>query len=183
MGVEVIAVPRGAEVLLDLRLESVAEGILVSGAARAEAVGECARCLVEIRQAVVADLRELFAFPDSLTAATTEEDELPRLHDDLLDLEPLVRDEVVLALPLAPLCRPDCAGLCAGCGERLDQLEPGHSHEILDSRWAALVAKFAEDVAPGGQDHRSAVQSQAGPSTTRPTNTDQRPTDHLNEEN
>ena len=142
IGLPVIAVPPGAAIELNLRLESVAEGVLVSGTVSGSAVGECARCLTDIRVPVTAELRELFAYPDSTTAATTDDDEIPRLVDDLLPLEPLVRDEVVLALPLAPLCRPDCAGLCVNCGERMDDLEPGHSHEILDSRWADLAAKF-----------------------------------------
>jgi len=142
MGIEVIAIPTGGEVELDLRLESVAEGVLVSGTAAGTAVGECARCLIDIELPVVAHLRELFAYPESATAATTEDDEIPRLVDELIDLEPLVRDELVLELPIAPLCRPDCPGLCSECGERLDDLEPGHSHEILDPRWADLAAKF-----------------------------------------
>lgn len=147
MGIEVLAVPRGAEIDLDVRIESVAEGVLVSGLASGTAVGECARCLTEISVPVGADLRELFAYPDSTTAATTDDDEIPRLVDDLIDLEPLVRDEIVVTMPLAPLCRPDCAGLCVDCGERFDDLEPGHSHEILDPRWADLAAKFG---VPGG---------------------------------
>ena len=147
------AAPRQARVLhpdlrldLDLRLESVVEGVLVSGTAAAIAVGQCSRCLVDLTEPVIALLRELYAYPDSTTAATTDEDELPRLIDDLVDLEPLVRDEVVLALPMAPLCRPDCPGLCSVCGERFDDLEPGHSHEILDPRWAALREKFNSDI-------------------------------------
>ncbi len=147
MGIEVIAVPTGDEVDLDLRLESVAEGVLVSGTASGTAIGECARCLVEVHFPVTAKLRELYAYPESTTAATTEDDEIPRLIDDLIDLEPLVRDEIVLELPIAPLCRPDCPGLCSECGERFDDLEPGHSHEILDPRWADLAAKFGM---PGG---------------------------------
>ena len=142
MGLDVVAVPAGAEVDLDLRLESVAEGVLVSGTAAAVAVGQCSRCLIDLTEPVIAKIRELYAYPESTTAATTDDDELPRLVDDLVDLEPLVRDEVVLALPMAPLCRPDCPGLCAECGERFDDLEPGHSHEILDPRWAALRDRF-----------------------------------------
>ena len=116
--------------------------MLVSGTAAAAAVGQCSRCLVDLTEPVIARIRELYAYPESTTAATTDDDELPRLVDDLVDLEPLVRDEVVLALPMAPLCRPDCPGLCAECGERFDDLEPGHSHEILDPRWAALRDRF-----------------------------------------
>ena len=117
----------------------------MSGTAAATAVGQCSRCLIDLTEPVIARLRELYAYPDSTTAATTDDDELPRLVDDLVDLEPLVRDEVVLALPMAPLCRPDCPGLCAECGERFDDLEPGHSHEILDPRWAALRDRFDSD--------------------------------------
>jgi DUF177 domain-containing protein len=142
MGLDVVAVPPGAEVDLDLRLESVAEGVLVSGTAAATAVGQCARCLIEVIEPVVAGVRELFAYPDSATAATTDEDEIPLVQDDRIDLEQVVRDEIVTALPMAPLCRPDCRGLCVECGGRLDDLEPDHSHEILDPRWAALRDRF-----------------------------------------
>lgn len=143
MGIEVIAVPGGAPVDLNLRLESVVEGILVSGTATADAVGECSRCLTELTRGVSAKLRELYAFPDSTTALTVEDDEVLILEGDLIDLEPLVRDELTLQLPLAPLCRPDCPGLCAVCGERLVDLEPDHNHEVVDTRWAALRSKFA----------------------------------------
>ena len=142
IGLDVVAVPPGADVDLDLRLEAVAEGVLVSGTAAAVAVGQCSRCLIDLTEPVIARIRELYAYPDSATAATTDVDELPRTVDDLVDLQPLVRDEVVLALPMAPLCRPDCLGLCVECGERLDDLEPGNSHEILDLRWAALRDRF-----------------------------------------
>ncbi|MBM9469552.1 YceD family protein [Nakamurella leprariae] len=142
IGLDVLAVPPGADVELDLRLESVAEGVLVSGIARAEAVGECARCLGELTVPVTATIRELFAYPGSTTAETTDEDEIGRVVDDLVDLEQTVRDEMVLALPLAPLCRPDCPGLCSECGEPLADLDANHSHEILDPRWDALRSRF-----------------------------------------
>ncbi len=157
MGLEVLAVPAGAEVDLDLRLESVAEGVLVSGTAAATAAGQCARCLIEVTEPVVAGVRELFAYTDSATAATTDEDEVARLLDDRIDLEQLVRDEVVTALPMAPLCRPDCRGLCIECGGRLDDLEPDHSHEILDPRWAALRDRF------GTEEPESTGRPPAGP--------------------
>ena len=159
MGIEVLAVPTGDDVWMDVRLESVAEGVLVSGIASGIALGECARCLTDIEVPVSADLRELFAYPDSTTAATTDDDEIPRLVDDLIDLEPLVRDEIVLTMPLAPLCRPDCPGLCSGCGERFDDVGPDHSHEILDARWADVAAKFG---APGPSPARSGNLSSGG---------------------
>jgi uncharacterized protein len=83
-------------------------------------------------------IAELFAYADSTTEETTDEDEVGRMQGDLLDLEPAVRDAVVLTLPVSPLCRPDCPGLCPECGVRLDDLPADHSHEDVDPRWAAL---------------------------------------------
>jgi uncharacterized protein len=125
---------------LDLVLQSVTEGVLVTGTVSAAVEGECSRCLDPVSNTLVVDICELFAYPDSATDETTDEDEISRIVDDLIDLEPVVRDLVVLALPMSPLCREDCAGLCAECGQRLDDLPAGHSHEQLDPRWAALAA-------------------------------------------
>lgn len=147
LGVEgVIAVPRGAEVDLDVLLESVVEGVLVSGTAVAPVEGECSRCLDPIRgDEVEVEFTELFAYPDSATEQTTDEDEVARLVDDLLDLEPVVRDATVLALPSVPLCTPDCAGLCPGCGVKWADAGPDHRHETIDPRWAALTERFSPD--------------------------------------
>ena len=141
---EVIAVPRGAEVELDLLLESVVEGVLVSGTATATASGECSRCLETVSEPVEVELTELYAYPDSATEATTDEDEVERLVDDLINLESVVRDAVVLALPPVPLCSPDCAGLCPDCGGRWAELGPDHRHETIDPRWAGLLERFGD---------------------------------------
>ena len=111
--------------------------------------GDCGRCLEPVSDELVVDFRELFAYPDSTTDATTEQDEVHRLDGDYLDAEPVVRDAIVLGLPFTPLCRPDCAGLCPACGQRLDELPADHTHEVLDPRWAALAA--FTDTAPGDQ--------------------------------
>jgi DUF177 domain-containing protein len=137
LGIEVLRVPEGSPVDFELRLEAVMEGVLVTGQAHAELVGECARCLEEIHDEVVADFQELFAYEDSDTAESADED-ANRLEGDLLDLEPVLRDAVVLALPFQPLCRDDCPGLCPECGARLAD-DPGHQHEEpVDPRWATL---------------------------------------------
>ena len=60
------------------------------------------------------------------------------MQGDLIDLEPAVRDAIVLTLPTNPLCRPDCPGLCPECGVHFDDLPADHSHEAADPRWAAL---------------------------------------------
>jgi uncharacterized protein len=142
LGVEgVITVPKGAQVELDVLLESVVEGVLVSGTAVAPVSGECSRCLDPISpddHDVSVEFTELFAYPDSVTDETTDDDELPRVVDEHVDVEQTVRDAVVLALPLAPLCTDDCPGLCPECGERRADLGPDHGHETLDPRWAAL---------------------------------------------
>ncbi len=141
----VIAVPKGAEVELDVLLESVVEGVLVSGTAFGPLEGECSRCLDPITDEVEVDITELFAYPDSTTDETTDEDEVSRLVDDLLDLEPVVRDAVVLALPHVPLCAPDCRGLCVDCGGKWADLDPNHRHETIDPRWAALNERLQQD--------------------------------------
>jgi uncharacterized protein len=137
-GLELIGVPQGATVDLDLRLESVMEGVLVSGTATMPVEGECGRCLDPVGETVVVDVQELFAYPDSTSDATSTEDEVSRLQGDFLDLEPVLRDAVVLALPANPLCREDCPGLCSECGEHWDELPSDHTHEQVDPRWAAL---------------------------------------------
>ena len=140
LGLDVIGVPEGAPLALELRLESVTEGVLVTGTVSAPVTGQCGRCLEPVTDELDVEICELFAYPDSVTDETTEPDEVHRIAGDLLDVEPVVRDVVVLALPWTPLCRPDCPGLCAGCGQRLDELPPGHTHEMIDPRWAALAA-------------------------------------------
>jgi len=137
LGIEVLRVPEGSPIEFDLRLEAVMEGVLVTGTARAALEGECVRCLQPIRDEIAADFQELFVYDDSETD-DDEADETSRLEGDLLDLEPLLRDAVVLALPFQPLCREDCPGLCAECGARLAD-DPDHQHdEPVDPRWAAL---------------------------------------------
>ncbi|TDD72530.1 YceD family protein [Actinomadura rubrisoli] len=145
-GVEMVGVPEGAAIELDLRLEAVLEGVLVTGTATVPLEGECARCLDPITSEFDADFQELFVYPDTRSGGNADDDEL-RLEDDLIDLEPVLRDAVLLALPLSPLCRDDCPGLCPDCGVRLADVGPDHHHETADPRWAALQG-LAGDVAP-----------------------------------
>ncbi|MGH3907031.1 MAG: YceD family protein [Pseudonocardiaceae bacterium] len=138
LGLDVIRIPEGDEVSLDLRLESVMEGVLVSGTATAPVAGECARCLDPLADRLEVELTELFAYPDTATEETTDPEEVSRVVDDLVDLEPVVRDAVLLALPQAPLCQDDCPGLCPECGAKRAELDAEHRHETMDLRWAAL---------------------------------------------
>jgi uncharacterized protein len=138
LGLELIGVPQGTDLELDLRLESVSEGVLVSGTVTVPVQGECGRCLRPISDTLTVPIQELYAYEHSTTDETTEEDEVGRLQGDLFDLEPALRDGVVLELPTNPLCREDCPGLCPECGVRWDELPADHSHQQVDPRWAAL---------------------------------------------
>jgi uncharacterized protein len=138
LGLELIRVPAGAPIALTLRMESVSEGVLVTGGVQAELTGECGRCLREIGETLDVEFQELYAYAHSTTDETADEDEVGRMQGDLIDLEPALRDSVVLALPNNPLCREDCPGLCPECGVPWDELPADHSHRRIDPRWAAL---------------------------------------------
>ncbi|MCU1536101.1 MAG: metal-binding protein [Humibacillus sp.] len=144
LGIDILAVPEGSPVTLDLRLEAVMEGVLVTGTARAGLDGECARCLDPIVDDVDVTLQELYVYDDQRHDTdghhdAGDDDEVSTMEDDLIDLEPLLRDAVVLALPFQPLCEDDCPGLCTECGASLKQ-DPDHTHDApIDPRWAALT--------------------------------------------
>ncbi|MGV1008204.1 MAG: YceD family protein [Dermatophilaceae bacterium] len=142
LGTEIVAVPAGAVLDLALRVEAVSEGILLSGTVRSSATGMCVRCLDPVRLAVEAPLQELFVYGDRAAhhhevSADPDDADVHELAGDLLDLEPVLRDAMVPALPFQPVCRPDCPGLCSECGARLAD-DPGHHHDVFDARWAAL---------------------------------------------
>lgn len=141
---EVIGVPEGAPVRLELRLESVMEGVLVTGTARAPLAGDCVRCLEPVERQLDTDFQELYSYPDAAErfgGVAGEDDgdqeETLVLTDEMFDLQPVLRDAVVLALPWQPVCQEDCPGLCSQCGVRLVG-DPGHHHDASDIRWAAL---------------------------------------------
>ena len=164
LGIEVIGVLEGAMVELDMRFESVMEGVLVTGTVRAPLTGECVRCLEPIERELETGFQQLYSYPDASEYGTgapedADEETLP-IEGDLFDLEPMLRDAVVLALPMQPVCREDCPGLCSQCGARLAD-DPGHHHEIADPRWAALqgFTAFSED---GGKDDNSGPDKGTG---------------------
>jgi uncharacterized protein len=119
-----------------VRLEAVSEGVLVTGTATAPVSGECARCLEPLASSVEASFQELYGYEPG---CTEDDEESAALQGELLDLEPVFRDAVVLALPLSPLCTDDCPGLCAECGARLADARPGHQHgDAVLPEWEAL---------------------------------------------
>ena len=124
-------VEKGDEIVIDGRLESVHEGILVSANVSSEAKTECSRCLDPLKLEVDVEFQELFAY------SLTDEDDLV-ISDETIDLEQVVRDAVVLSLPFQPICSNDCEGLCVDCGVKMAD-NPQHVHEApVDPRWNAL---------------------------------------------
>lgn len=137
-GIAVIGVKDGATVHMDVRLESLHDGILVSADVDTVATGECVRCLDDIEQRIEVEIQELFAYSEDEAFDYT-------VIDEHVDLEPLVRDAVVLALPFQPVCRPDCPGLDPETGERLADFPDRKPTEVLDPRWSALAGFAANE--------------------------------------
>jgi len=146
-GNAVIGVKPGTVVRINARLESLHDGILVSGDVATVAEGECVRCLVEVIVPVEVEFQEVFAYSVDEAFDYT-------VHDDHVDLEPIVRDAVVLSLPFQPVCQEDCLGLCSQCGVRLLD-SPGHEHEApVDPRWAALAGLESLNDSPESEEKR-----------------------------
>lgn len=139
------AVPDGATLAVDVVLESLTDGIVVAGAVSAPWEALCRRCLEPVSGTALAEVRELYQ-----PARTASSDEAFTFRGEQLDLEPMAREAILLELPLAPLCRPDCAGLCAVCGANRNETDCGHVAVVRDARWAALD----ELLEPGRLDHR-----------------------------
>jgi uncharacterized protein len=125
-------VPDGSPVDVDVELESLTDAVVVTGRVQADWDAPCRRCLTTAHGHVDVEVRERYQTPP-----VTDEDAFA-LDGDQLDLEPLVREAVLLDLPLAPLCRPDCKGLCPQCGANRNEFDCGHDERPADPRWAAL---------------------------------------------
>lgn len=149
LGSGMVRVPEGRDLHLEVQLEDVSDGVLVTCVVTAPLVGECARCLDEFTSAAQVRFCELFA-----TDPGESEDDGYLLDGDLLDLEPALRDALVLDLPLSPLCGEDCQGLCSTCGVKLADAEPGHAHPDDGGVWAVLKDLF-------GPEDRAAAEDQA----------------------
>lgn len=147
LGEALIAVEEGATVEIEARLDSIHEGVLVAGRARATAVGECGRCLGPVEKTIDVDVTDLFAYP-------SEEEFDFHIHEEQVDLEELVRDAIVLALPFQPVCRPDCPGLDPETGARLADHPELTPKETLDPRWGALAGFQAEGAGSDEDDAR-----------------------------
>jgi len=155
VGVPLVAVPAGDVIEVDMRLESVAEGVLLSADIYAIAKGECIRCLDPVEITVERKIQELYRYEPtndkggkrkkhSSRTDTSDEIDLDAVDELWLDgnemnLEVPIRDAIVLDLPVNPLCSEACLGLCPDCGEKWEKLPEDHVHEVIDARWAGLA--------------------------------------------
>ncbi len=158
LGFDVMAIAQDEPIDIEMKLESVAEGVLVTANVISEAVGECGRCLDEVVFDIDENFVELFEYAEDPRQARKkdkkksqrakdaeeaekldDEDELRQMDGDEIDLEGPIRDAIILNLPINPLCSPDCLGLCPDCGEKWENLPEDHAHEVIDARWAGLA--------------------------------------------
>ena len=148
IGVPLIAVPEGDLIEVDARLESVAQGVLLSAEIFAVAKGECIRCLDPVELEIERMIQELYRYEPTNEKGRKKkreeedvdleaEDEL-QMEGDVLNLEIPIIYAIILALPVNPLCSTDCRGLCPECGEKWANLPEGHLHEVIDARWSGL---------------------------------------------
>ncbi len=127
-----------------IRIESVLDGVLVNLDFDFEVEAECARCLEPVMWTDHSRVTELFLYEETdsrgrvVQACDDASEELTFFYvqDDAVDLLDSVRDAIVLDLPLSPLCRPDCLGICPQCGDKFEGVP--HDHATTDHRWSAL---------------------------------------------
>jgi len=136
LSVPLLGIEQNSDMHVDIRLDAVHEGVLVSGTVEGTLTGQCSRCLDPITEFTTIDIQELFQLE---LDPMVEEEEQHLVENGLINIEPVMRDALVTSLPFQPRCSPDCQGLCDQCGVRLEGAGPDHYHEQLDPRWAALA--------------------------------------------
>lgn len=140
-GLEMISIPARSPISIAVTATSVDEGILVRGHVRAEAIGECSRCLAPVDMSIDQGFDELYEYESKASALTEEDvetDQILMVTEEKVDLAIPVRDAVILALPVNPLCDESCEGLCSICGLPWRELPEDHAHQESDPRWKAL---------------------------------------------
>lgn len=152
-------VAEGEPVTVELELEALTDGVVVTGTLTVAWEATCRRCLRPVRGAATAVVREVFAeHPVS--------DEQWVFDGEELDLEPMVRELLLLELPLAPLCRETCAGLCPTCGADRNEGPCGCDDRPVDPRWQVLDALRAR---PGADEPPANGADQGGMDRSGPS--------------
>ncbi|PJM74323.1 DNA-binding protein [Bifidobacterium primatium] len=169
IGDEVISIKEGAPVHVCGSFDSIVDGLVLTASVTAPVTAECSRCLKPLNANHTITVTAFFPYaPDvhdqrrkgghgeeevDIIAGEEEGDDTYPLagNNTFADIEALLRDNLVESLPLKPLCRPDCQGLCPQCGEDLNE-HPDHHHEVSDIRWSALESLKAQLEAEAGDD-------------------------------
>ena len=151
IGDQVVGIPAGTPVHVAGNIDSLVDGLLLQAHISAPLNTECTRCLRPVNTSIQDDPVVFFPYKEPEPEPTHGKEEILAEQEEasgqtyplasggaFMDLEALLRDTLVEALPLQPLCRPDCRGLCPQCGMDLND-HPDHHHEIMDDRWAALA--------------------------------------------
>ena len=149
IGVPLIGIPEGDLLELDVRCESVTEGILVTADIYGVAIGECIRCLDPVELEVDRKIQELYRYEPTDDKGKKsrrkdedlddlDEDEVLYVEGEQVNLEVPILDAIILSLPVNPLCDEECLGLCPDCGEKWEKLPEDHAHDVVDARWAGL---------------------------------------------
>lgn len=125
------------DVRLDGVIESVVDGLLVRGVVSGDMAMACARCLADLQEHVEADVVELFTDPADAESPDDVEAGY-EITDGTIDLDTMMRDALVPAVPYRPLCQADCKGLCAQCGINRNEADCACVDAVTDARWAAL---------------------------------------------
>lgn len=126
-----------SDIRFDGVVESVVDGLLVRGLVSADVEMACARCLQDLQQPIGADVVELFTDP-AAAESTGDIDAGYEITDGTIDLDTMIRDALVPAVPYRPLCSDDCKGLCAQCGTNRNHADCSCVDVATDARWAAL---------------------------------------------
>ncbi len=158
MGFDILAIATDEPIDIELKLESVSDGVLATANVRSLATGECTRCLDPVEIDIDENFVELYEYSEDPRIVRKrekkmserakakkleeeeldEEDEIRQMDGEDIDLEGPIRDAIILNLPINPLCTPDCPGLCPECGEKWRDLPDDHAHQVTDIRWAGL---------------------------------------------
>lgn len=157
---EVLAVPAGTQVELEVAVTTVDDGVYVEVQGSAPLVGQCIRCLKDIEIPKSFSIADVYGYEERGRKRSRHESDkagkrasnIEVTGDDLdaaliidrdsIDLEPLLRDALFVDAPFQPLCSDDCLGICEHCGVLLADAEPDHTHEFLDPRFQALAGFF-----------------------------------------
>ena len=131
-------VPTGSTMTIDVRIEAVSDGVLVKGTVSVPWVASCRRCLEPIHGATTSSFQEMYS-------TNPVEGETYPIRQDAIDLELVAREAILLDLPLAPLCREGCAGLCVTCGANRNDGACSCPAVATDHRWAGLSSLTFDD--------------------------------------